>query len=95
MSDLQHGHYVQVGPATELLRWRRMGRATSCLTFQLNRISSGTFPSAARHPALCRGGALLTCEDGAVPGLLPNWRDSCGTRLVDVLLFPPTSMRWK
>ena len=33
MSDLQDGHHVQVGPATELLRWRRMGRAASCLTF--------------------------------------------------------------
>jgi hypothetical protein len=33
MSDLQDGHYVQVEPATELLRWRRMGRAAFRLTF--------------------------------------------------------------
>jgi hypothetical protein len=81
MSDLQDGHYVQVGPATELLRWRRMGRAAS-------------FGDPA--PGIVqRRRAFEVCEDGAVPGLLPNWLDSCGTRLVDVPLFPPTFMRWK
>jgi hypothetical protein len=73
MSDLQDGHYVQMGPATELRREVPFG-----------------------DPALCRGGALLRCVRMArLPGLLPNWLDSCDTRLVDVPLFPPASMRWK
>jgi hypothetical protein len=46
MSDLRDGHYVEVGPATELPRWRRMERAASCLTFpvepdQLRDVSIG------------------------------------------------------
>jgi hypothetical protein len=49
MSDLQDGHYVQVGPATELLRWRRMGRAASCLAFPVEPDQLGEVPLG--HPA--------------------------------------------
>lgn len=33
MPELHDIHYVQVGAATTLPLWRRMGRAASCVTF--------------------------------------------------------------
>ena len=94
MSDLQDGHYVQLGPATELLRWRRMGRAASCLTFPVEPDQLREVPFGNPAPGIVPRRRAFEV-DGAVPGLLPNWRNSCRTTLVDVPLFPPTFMRWK
>ena len=68
MSVSQDGHYVQAGPGTELLRWRRMGRCgilphiSSCTGSALREV-----PFGGRRPALCRRGALLRCETARFP----------------------------
>jgi hypothetical protein len=95
ISDLHDGHYVQVGPATELLRWRRMGRVASCLTFPVEPDQLREVPFGELAPGIVqrrrtfevrgRRGSRPVAE---LAQFLPHKARRC-------TVVPPSSMRWK